>query len=261
MNVMLKPARITGLSSLVGLVLSRVWLKMKFVLVSGLCFFAFGAAQAQAEPSHWVVAVPVANVRAAPEGGAALVTQLPQGTSVAELDRKGNWIQVRLDDESLAWMHQMTLSQSVQFLNQPLDRVTRAELRHALSEKGVRVIREVDQYPYDLYNPATWLPESTEMAVGYTLEDQAFAVAEITFRSAGDTDLVRRVAELVRDDLQMGDWDRVSGRRAEGPVEFEWRRGAVQVTVQRGWPDTTTYLTYEMPSRMEQMQRELRQRQ
>ncbi|WP_162299687.1 SH3 domain-containing protein [Marinospirillum perlucidum] len=206
----------------------------------------------------WMVAVPVANVRAAPQGDAALVTQLPRGEKVTLVGRQGVWLQVELPDNQLAWMHQVTVTQAVDFFGLSLQNAERSELREAIKAAGVEVVREVSAYPYDLYNPAPWWTGATEMAVGYTPEDQMFAIAEITFRSQDDTEQVREIAEQVQDDL--GDWDSVSGRRAEGPVEFEWQQGGVRVLVHRGWPDTTTYLTYEIPERFARLQAALQSR-
>jgi len=206
----------------------------------------------------WTVSVPVANVRAEPAGNSERVDQLPAGQQVTAVDRQGDWLQVRLDDGSLAWMHQVTLTQSAELFGVVLDQAERSDLRAAIREAGVKVVREVDAYPYDLYDPSPWRSGATEMALGYTLDDQSFAVAEITFRSFNDTEQVRQIAEEVRD--QLGPWQRVMGRRSEGPVEFEWQRGSVQVRVHRGWPDTTTYLTYEIPERFAAMQEALKER-
>ena len=205
----------------------------------------------------WTVSVPVANVRAEPSGQSELVAQLLAGDRVTQLEREGAWLRVRLPDEQEAWMHQVTLTQSLELFGQTLTQTGRSEMRAAIQTSGIRVVREVDHYPYDLYDPSPWAADATEMAVGYTPGDQLFAVAEITFRSFNDTEQVRQIAERVRD--QLGPWQRVMGRRAEGPVEFEWRRDGVQIMVHRGWPDTTTYLTYEIPERMEQLQQALRE--
>ncbi|MBE0505657.1 MAG: SH3 domain-containing protein [Marinospirillum sp.] len=208
--------------------------------------------QAVAAPGEsWVISVPVGNVRDRPAQDGALVAQLPAGTPVTEIERSGAWLRVRLPDGVEAWMHQVTLSQTVDLFGLSLQTVDRKTLRPAIRAAGVEIVREVDSYPYDLYDPSDWMAGSTEMAVGYTLDQQLFAVAEITFRSLDDTDQVRKIADQVSQ--QLGPWQRVLGRRAEGPVEFEWQRGGVKVMVHRGWPDTTTYLTYEIPERLEQM--------
>lgn len=211
-----------------------------------------------AEGDVWQVAVPVGNIRELPQADAELVSQLPKGTSVKELAREGVWLQIETPDGTKAWMHQVTLSQAVELFGLDLSTATRSAMRSALRTTQVDVVREVDTYPYDLYDPSRWKKGATEMTLGYTLKQQLFAVAEITFRSVNDTEQVRLVAEDLRNEL--GPWQRVLGRRAEGPVEFEWRRGDLRILVHRGWPDTTTYIVYEASDRLNEMQAELQPR-
>ncbi|WP_416886139.1 SH3 domain-containing protein [Marinospirillum sp.] len=229
-----------------------------------LCFAGLLLLSLLSSPVHaaagdvWRVAVPVGNFRESPAAGAALVAQLPQGTRLTEVARQGTWIQVDLPDGQQAWGHQVILTQAIELFGLALPDVDRTALRAAIQEANVQVVREVDHFPYDLYDPSGWREGATEMAIGYTLREGLFAVAEITFRSESNTEQVRQIAEALRDEL--GPWQRVQGRRASGPVEFEWRFGDLIIMVHRGWPDTTTYLTYEVPQRMEIMQRELRSR-
>lgn len=211
-----------------------------------------------AEGDVWQVSVAIGNVRAQPQPNAELINQLPSGTNVIELQRQGAWLQIEAPDGSKAWMHQVTLSQTVQLFGLALNSVDRSAMRQALRAAQVTVIREADAYPYDLYDPSEWKKGATEMTLGYTLKEQLFAVAEITFRSTNDVEQVRVVAEEVRKAL--GPWQRVLGRRAQGPVEFEWQRGDMRILVHRGWPDTTTYIVYEASNRLGEMQAELEPR-
>lgn len=241
--------------------MTKQTLRLKKRVVSSLftLFFLFTAPLVNAaEGDFWQVSVPVGNARALPQTSADLVSQLPKGTSVTELAREGIWLQVQLADGTVAWMHQVTLSQSIELFGLALDSANRTAMRKAIRSSEVKVVREVDTYPYDLYDPSEWKKGATEMTLGYTLKDQLFAVAEITYRSEKDTEQVRQVAEGVRKEL--GPWQRVLGRRAEGPVEFEWQRGDLRILVHRGWPDTTTYVVYEVTNRLNEMQAELQPR-
>lgn len=228
-----------------------------FAFVLAVCLLLLQATHA-AEGDVWQVSVAIGNVRALPQANAELVNQLPNGTRVIELQRDGEWLQVQSPDGSKAWMHQVTLSQTIQLFGLALNSVSREAMREALRATKVKVVREVDAYPYDLYDPSEWKKSATEMTLGYTIKEQLFSVAEITFRSNNDTEQVRLVAEEIRKEL--GPWQRVLGRRAEGPVEFEWQRGDIKILVHRGWPDTTTYIVYEFSSRLDQMQAELEPR-
>lgn len=223
------------------------------LLLSGLCF----AVQVEAA-NLWYVAATVGNARSEPATHAELVAQLAKGTAVTETARQGNWLKVLTPAGEEVWMHQVTLTKQtkgVELFGQDLTQTNRTQMRQALASSKVITLRELDAYPYDLYDPSPWLTGATEMVLGYTPTSQAFAVAEIAFRSEDDTEQVRLVAEQVAKEL--GPWNRVLGRRASGPVEFEWRKGATRVLVHRGWPDTTTYLVYEVPVNMQLMQDEL----
>lgn len=236
-------------------------LRLKQLVVSGsftLLLLLVAPLASAAEGDIWQVSVPVGNARALPETSADLVNQLPKGTRVTELARQGAWLKVQIADTSEVWMHQVTLSQSIDFFGLSLSAANREAMRTAIRSSQVKVVREVDSYPYDLYDPSEWKTGATEMTLGYTLKEQLFAVAEITYRSVSDTEQVRQVAEAIRKDL--GPWQRVLGRRAKGPVEFEWRRGDLRVLVHRGWPDTTTYVVYEVTERLNEMQAELEPR-
>lgn len=203
---------------------------------------------------NWKVVVPVGNARSFPFTDADLIVQLPQGTSVQEVSRQGSWLEVLTPEGEQVWMHQVTLkpSQGLELFGVDITQAKRVEMRQAISKSPVIVVREADNYLYDLYDPSQWLTGATEMTFGYTSLQQEFVVAEITFRSNQDTEQVRKVAEAVK--LELGPWHRVLGRRAHGPVEFEWRQGDVRILVHRGWPDTTTYVVYEIISKLDKMQ-------
>lgn len=243
------------------------------------------------EGDIWQVSVAVGNAREQPATNADLVAQLTRGTRVTEIKRLGAWLQVATPTGETAWMHQVTLNPAATLVNEPvntlpanpvvshqpaihqaaaetsksrvqlfgkeLTQVNRQQMRSVLAKSQVVILRELDIYPYDLYDPSAWWSGATEMVIGYTLETQKFAVAEITFRSQQDTEQVRQVAEEIAKEL--GPWNRVLGRRASGPVEFEWRKEGIRVLVHRGWPDTTTYLVYEVPANLHLMQEEIKQ--
>lgn len=226
------------------------------VVTLSLCAPVFLGQGAWAQEGDiWQVAVPVGNARSQPETTAPLVDQLTKGTNVTELQRQGAWLEVLTPEGSQVWMHQVTLTQGVELFGVELTTAKRQDLRQAIKSSQLVPIREEDTYPYDLYDPSAWQQGATEMALGYTLDQQDFAVAEIAYRSVNDTEQVRQIAERVRQDL--GPWQRVLGRRAHGPVEFEWRRGELRVLVHRGWPDTTTYLVYELTPNLKLMQAEI----
>ena len=50
------------------------------------------------------------NVRAAPDGGSAILLSAPQGTSVVAVSRSGDWFEVELNNGSTGWMSAQYLS-------------------------------------------------------------------------------------------------------------------------------------------------------
>lgn len=237
------------------MLISRYIKLLSWLLLTSLCFVVHAETN-----NFWYVAASVGNARSEPTTESELVAQLAKGTKVQETDRQGNWLKVLTPSGEEVWMHLVTLSNSikgVELFGQDLTQVNRQQMRAAVAKSPAYILRELDAYPYDLYDPSPWRKGATEMALGYTLTNKKFAVAEITFRSQNDTEQVRQIAEEVAKEL--GPWNRVLGRRASGPVEFEWRKGNVRVLVHRGWPDTSTYLVYEVPANLAQMQNELNQ--
>ena len=128
----------------------------------------------------------------------------------------------------------------------PLKGATRDQLRQALKQNGMRLISE-DNY-VSLYDPQGVLEGATEfmfryipsMKVGFPDE---FAIAIYKFPAFMDTQLVEKVIKMVS--TKYGRPSSRSGRYKVGPVEAIWNMGqGMRIKVERGWPDTTTYLSY-----------------
>ena len=68
------------------------------VLVVGVC-------PAQGPGEQAVVIVPVANLFSAPTEDTDVVTQAIYGTTVGLLEEQANWIQVRMPDDYVGWVH------------------------------------------------------------------------------------------------------------------------------------------------------------
>jgi hypothetical protein len=149
-----------------------------------------------------------------------------------------------------------TARQPVELFGVPLKHAPRGTLRQALSQAGVQPTRVEDGYWVDLYNPRGILDEATELAVGYVGASSAFAFAKYTFRSFMDTDQVQRIVKLVT--TKYGTPTKQAGRYGLGDVRVVWNLAAgMQIEVARGWPDTTTTLTYLDPQAYSRMQAEI----
>jgi hypothetical protein len=123
----------------------------------------------------------------------------------------------------------------------PLKGASRASLRQALTQAGLVPTRVDDAYYCDLYS-TNGVPEgSTELQVCYTEDDNTFASARYTFPAFMDTGLVKRVVETVS--VKYGRPSALVGNYGLGEVSARWAQPqGMEVRVNRGWPDTTTYL-------------------
>lgn len=148
-------------------------------------------------------------------------------TLIAAVSPRISWAQTRTSTE-------------VELLGVPLSKATRAELRGALRKQNVGVVREMDNYWYDQYKAETLLDEADQLSIGYVNATGNFAEAMYRLPSSVDTAQVQRAISLVS--LKYGSPQSTSGSISLGRVRATWQRGPIQVIVERGWPDTTTYI-------------------
>lgn len=94
----------------------------------------------------------------------------------------------------------------------------------------------------DSYYSSAALQGSSELQYCYTHEDE-FAMAQYTFPGRMDTQLIVTVRDMVAS--RYGQPTRSSGNTRVGEASFSWHlRDGIEIRVHRGWPDTTTFLTY-----------------
>jgi len=118
----------------------------------------------------------------------------------------------------------------------------RDELMAAVKAAGAGVKQEDKNTWGDSYLSAGVLDGSSELYLGYTADDQ-FAVAEYTFPGFMDAGLVSKVRGMAQS--KYGAPASSSGNVGLGPVSYRWRtKDGIEIEVRRGWPDTTTYLTF-----------------
>ncbi|OJX31318.1 MAG: hypothetical protein BGO74_00145 [Burkholderiales bacterium 68-12] len=133
--------------------------------------------------------------------------------------------------------------QQLELFGVKLKGATRDQLREALKAGGMRPIRVDDNYWADTYNPEAVLEGASSFAAGYVYKTKVFAYAEYEFRGFMDTGLVTKVANMVSN--KYGRPGSQSGNEGLGPVTYKWNLPQdMSIRVARGWPDTTTYLTF-----------------
>jgi hypothetical protein len=120
---------------------------------------------------------------------------------------------------------------------------TRGQLREAFRAGGLSPVRVDDDYWVDTYGPDAVMEGAAAFEAGYVSKTKGFAYAEYEFSSFMDTGLVTKVANMVSH--KYGRPSSKSGMESLGPVTYKWRcPQGMSIRVSRGWPTTTTYLTF-----------------
>lgn len=143
----------------------------------------------------------------------------------------------------------------LQLFDTTLKGAARDAFRAAVKQGGMRAKREDTKFWTDTYDPQGVLEGASAFEVGYVDATETFAFAEYTFNSFMDTQQVQRVANLVTQ--KYGEATSVHGDVQVGHVTFRWEReDGMTIRVSRGWPSTTTYLSFIDNEALDAMQAE-----
>jgi len=125
---------------------------------------------------------------------------------------------------------------------------TRDVLRIAVKQAGAIIKHKDSGYFADTYHSEKLLKNSDSLILLYTDESpNRFAQAKYTFNSHLDAHQVVEVKEMVVS--QYGVPDNATGNLSLGEVIYKWYLSdGIELTVSRGWPDTTTFLVYTYPT-------------
>lgn len=133
---------------------------------------------------------------------------------------------------------------------------SRDQLRQVFKQNGMRAIREEKKYWVDIYDATGVLEGASQFQAGYVAATDKFAYAQYTFPAFMDTQLVGKVINMVS--VKYGRPSSQKGNYHLGEVSAKWNLGqGMQIEVSRGWPDTTTYLTFKDISSYNQMLAEI----
>lgn len=124
-----------------------------------------------------------------------------------------------------------------------LNCAVRSQFRNAIKATSAVVKREKDNYWGDVYKTSKVLKGSDELYIEYT-NNNKFAFAQYKFPSHMNTNTVVNVKDFVSQ--KYGNYHKSSGTPSVGEVEYNWTlNDGIELRVFRGWPDTTTYLTFK----------------
>ncbi len=122
----------------------------------------------------------------------------------------------------------------------------RETLRTAVKKLGAEVIQESYGKWGDSYLSANILKNSSKLYLLYLRN--AFAKAVYTFPSNTDTAQISKIYSFVSS--KYGKADSAVGNTSVGKVTYEWYlEDGIVLAVSRGWPNTTTYITYSYPEK------------
>lgn len=142
---------------------------------------------------------------------------------------------------------------STVIFGESLNCTTKADLRHALKNGGLRATRENDGYWYDIYDSSAVLEGTSELSVAYI--KGKFAKAYYQFNSSMNTGKVVEVRNMAAS--KYGQPTSSFGTPSVGEVHYTWKlKDGITVEVSRGWPDTTVYLSYAHPANFAAMEAE-----
>ena len=141
-----------------------------------------------------------------------------------------------------------------QLFNVNLKCANRNTLMAAVKQAGANVKREDKGKWGDKYFTSKILKGSSELSIDYTVDD-FFAQAKYTFPSRMDAAQVSKIKSFVAN--KYGKPDTTKGNTSVGEVKYQWKlEDGIELNVSRGWPDTTTYLTYVYPENLQAMKTE-----
>jgi hypothetical protein len=165
-------------------------------------------------------------VSSSPAAPAVLVTPMPEALAPATS------VQTEAQVDGGLQMFGVTLSTA-----------TRAEMRQAIRNEGLKPQREDDAFQEDIYEALNWMPGLLQMKFSYAPQGQRLARVEYLFMTFSDNAHVEDVK--LRIEGRFGRPQRVTGREQSGPYQAVWRLpDQMEIFVAREWPQKTTQLRF-----------------
>jgi hypothetical protein len=131
----------------------------------------------------------------------------------------------------------------LQMFGVTLSTATRAEMRQAIRNEGLKPQREDDAFQEDIYEALNWMPGLLQMKFSYAPQGQRLARVAYLFMTFSDNAHVEDVK--LRIEGRFGRPHRVTGREQSGPYQAVWRLpDQMEIFVAREWPEKTTQLRF-----------------
>lgn len=124
-----------------------------------------------------------------------------------------------------------------------LSTATRAEMRQAIRNEGLKPQREDDAFQEDIYEALNWMPGLLQMKFIYDPRGQRLARVDYVFMTFSDNAHVEDVK--LRIESRFGRAQSVTGREQSGPYQAVWLLpDQMEIFVAREWPQKTTQLRF-----------------
>ena len=133
---------------------------------------------------------------------------------------------------------------AVELFGIDLAQATRDQLRGAVKNTGVRLVREAgDDEFFDTYEAQDLLPGARHLYLGFTKQDRRFAFAEYRFKGLEQPELLRRLK------LKYGE-PQPSRSQFMSDYHLRWRDGPIHISLYSDWGSYATRLVYFEPQRL-----------
>lgn len=131
----------------------------------------------------------------------------------------------------------------LQMFGVTLSTATRADMRQAIRNEGLKPQREDDAFQEDIYEALNWMPGLLQMKFTYAPLGQRLARVDYVFMTFSDNAHVEDVK--LRIEGRFGRPQSVTGREQSGPYQAIWRLpDQMEIFVAREWPQKTTHLRF-----------------
>ena len=121
----------------------------------------------------------------------------------------------------------------------------RSTLDRQIKKQNIPILKEKSNSWSDTYFTGAIIPGSSELKISYT-QDDLFAQAKYTFVGRNKPELITKLKNQLN--KKYGKPSKQAGNVKEGEASFQWLlEDGIELTVNRGWPNTTTFITYSFP--------------
>ena len=140
--------------------------------------------------------------------------------------------------------------QALELFGVDLESTTRDELRDAVKQSGVVLIREGgDDEWFDVYDSSSVLAGSSRLYLGFVKQSQQFAFAEYEFNGVNPAPVLRSLS---------GKYGaaKVSQGRYLSDKTYHWQFDGIEIRLSSDWQNYKTRLSYVNPANLASLQAE-----